>query len=241
MNAYWTTKLASFIAIGGCMLSGCAEMQVANPWARQEWADEEAKYGANFGDEIRKIQTTRSTAGSMSPADQQKTSAELVGRMRTESNPYLRREIARTLGHFKTAAAIDGLRLAVKDEAIDVRIAACEGWGLQGGKEAATQMARLIGSETNVDVRIAATAALANVKDPQSVNALGIALDDRDPALRYRAAQSLQSVTGKNFGSDFVAWREYIQQQAPVDSPAANPLGDRELIAREPDQASPPY
>jgi len=212
-------------------------MQVINPWARQEWATEEAKYGATFGDEVEKVRAQRGAARSMPAAEQQEAARNLAARLRTEPNGYMRMEIARTLGYYKTPAAIEGLRMAVKDEEIDVRIAACEAWGKQGGNEAARQLAGLIGSETNVDVRIAATHALANVKDPQSINALGIALDDKNPALRYRAAQSLQSVTGENFGSDFVAWREYIRKQ----SPAANPGDGGEMIAREPAQTGRPY
>ena len=71
--------------------------------------------------------------------------------------------------------------------------------------------------------------------------ALGIALDDRDPALRYRAAQSLASVTGESFGSDFVAWRKYIRKQAPAESPATAPDDNREVIASEPSGSFQPY
>ncbi len=241
MNDYRTITAASTLAFLGCLMAGCAEMQVINPWARQEWAAEEAKYGKTFDARVQEVRTLRAAAASMKPEEREKQAADLVTRLRNEPNAWMRMELARTLGRYKTPAAAEGLRMAMKDDSIDVRVAACEGWGLLGGKEAATQLATMVGSETNIDVRIAATNALANIKDPRAVNALGIALDDRDPALRYRAAQSLASVTGENYGSDFVAWREYIRKQAPAESPATAPGDNREVIASEPSGSFQPY
>ena len=45
--------------------------------------------------------------------------------------------------------------------------------------------------------------------------ALGAALEDRDPAMQYRAVQSLQAVTGQNFGNDVERWQQYVRGEVP--------------------------
>ena len=67
-----------------------------------------------------------------------------------------------------------------------------------------------IRDSTNIDVRLAATRALGNFPVSQAASAIGLALNDPDPALQLRAAESLQAVTGEPFGRDIPAWQEYV-------------------------------
>jgi HEAT repeat protein len=58
-------------------------------------------------------------------------------------------------------------------------------------------------------VRLAAGRALGKLKDPEAVPALALALDDTNPAIQFRATQSLKAITGKDFKT-VKEWREYV-------------------------------
>jgi hypothetical protein len=93
-------------------------------------------------------------------------------------------------------------------------VAACQGWGSHGGPLAVAQMSEAIRKDSSVDVRLAAGRALGQLGGDDAVAALRPALDDPDPALQYRAMQSLREITGKDFGDNVVSWREYIRGEA---------------------------
>jgi hypothetical protein len=58
------------------------------------------------------------------------------------------------------------------------------------------------------------------------VQALGIALDDADPALQHRAVQSLERVSGEDFGDSVPAWRQYVRGE-PVNAPEPPSIAER--------------
>jgi hypothetical protein len=60
-------------------------------------------------------------------------------------------------------------------------------------------------------VRIAAARELENFRTPEVIPALGVALDDSDPALQHRAIRSLKVVTGKDFGNSVPAWQQFVR------------------------------
>ena len=74
------------------------------------------------------------------------------------------------------------------------------------GDEEARLLAATAGSETNDDVKHAALAALGNHQNSISVDSLKIALNDRNPATRNLAVESLRGATGKNYGDDPQVW-----------------------------------
>ncbi len=57
-------------------------------------------------------------------------------------------------------------------------------------------------------MRLAAAEALGKINSPDSIKALAVALDDRDPALQYAGVQSLKAITGRDYGPDVQAWRQ---------------------------------
>ncbi|MBI2481698.1 MAG: HEAT repeat domain-containing protein, partial [Planctomycetia bacterium] len=97
-----------------------------------------------------------------------------------------------------------------------VRIAACRAWGRRGGPEALDVLARTVSNDSDLDVRLAATTQLAKFQDRQSLEALAVALNDKDPALQHRAVQSLKSVSGRDYGDSVPAWRDYVEGRSPV-------------------------
>jgi len=70
------------------------------------------------------------------------------------------------------------------------------------------------------DVRMAAARALGQSHEQVAVMALGNALDDKDPAMQYRAVISLRQITGQDLGNDVNKWREYVKsgKLAPVQA-----------------------
>ena len=76
----------------------------------------------------------------------------------------------------------------------------------------------------DADVKLAAAQALGKINSPESIQALAVALDDRDPAMQYVGVQSLKSITGKDYGPDVQAWRQVAAGGTP---PSASSAVDR--------------
>jgi hypothetical protein len=104
-----------------------------------------------------------------------------------------------------------------------------EAWRKKSPDIAISQLQNMLGSDTNIDVRLAATRALGGFSGGQAVRALGLALNDSDPALQLRAADSLRTSTGQPFGRDIEAWQNYVQQQStnPHNTPPAARTADQ--------------
>src|SRR5262249_22982429 len=75
------------------------------------------------------------------------------------------------------------------------------------------------------DERLQAIRALRKFKDPDTVQALVEVLErEKDIAVRHRANETLQTITGKNPGPDAQAWRQALYSQpsnATVREPSA--------------------
>ena len=101
-------------------------------------------------------------------------------------------------------------------DGLDVEIAACEAWGHRAGPEAVDVLSQALAGDPDIDIRLAAARALGKTGDGAAMAALAGALEDRDPALQYRAIRSLASVTDQNFGDDVNRWREYCRDEIPA-------------------------
>ena len=199
---------------------GCAEgplwrLGVLNPWARRQWA-EEAQYGPTIRQQVSDLARLRRRAASMDPAEQDQICTQLARRLEESDSRQLRAAIALTLAEFPQPIAAQALHRALTDSESTVRIAACEAWGKRADQEALQALARTVGSDTDLDVRITAARALASFQDPVAIGALGLALNDADPALQRRAMESLQLVSGRDYGYDVEAWRTFIAGGEPA-------------------------
>jgi HEAT repeat protein len=161
------------------------------------------------------VDALRASAGSLSVEQQRHWSGELKHILETHDNPLLRANAVDTLAAFSVPESNDGLRVALKDKDSSVRVAACRAWGRRSDKEAIERLAEVLGSDTDLDVRIGAARELGRFPDPLAYQALGLALQDRDPALQYRAVESLKQASGKNYGNDLNAWQTFAQGQNP--------------------------
>jgi HEAT repeat protein len=172
-------------------------------------------------EQIEGLRKMGEAAAKKSPQEQEESSKMLAAAIQKESDPLLRSEIIHTLGYFATATATAVCRAGLKDPDANVRISACEALGRKKGPVAVQGLAETLKSDLDKDVRLAAARALGETKDPAAREALGVALDDPDPAMQYRAVVSLRLVTGQNFGNDVARWKAYAKGEPP---PPAKPV-----------------
>lgn len=207
-------------AVGLLMLqalfAGCAEGPLWrsgkwSPWARNKWAEEEKIANTLF---TRKQRMSESVAGVLhAPLDQQQTVAKELSEI-AHRDPVLllRLHAVKLSGQLNCPAATQTLEDASRDYNTDIRLAAIKAWETKPADQAIPQLQERIGSDTNVDVRLAATRAIGKFSGQQAVQALALALNDSDPALQLRAAESLQQATGEPLGRDVIAWQDYVKR-----------------------------
>ena len=184
------------------------------PWAQNQWAEEE-KIADTLFSRKRRLDLLVSSAENQ-PVDRQTEAAEELLKI-LKSDPVLltRLHAVKLLGRLNCARSIEGLKFASGDPNSDLRIASVRSWAKLPGEVAVPQLQEMIGSDTDVDVRLAATKALSAFPGTRTVQALAIALSDPNPALQMRAAQTLGHVTGENLGKNVPAWKQYIANSLP--------------------------
>ena len=107
---------------------------------------------------------------------------------------------------------------ALADSDKETRRIACTCLGKRGGAQAVTELSRVIASDTDFDVRIAAVSALGITGQSSAVAPLAEAIIDPDPAMQAKARESLTAVSGRDYGNDVQAWREYAKN-GKTDAP----------------------
>ncbi len=206
--------LTSVFGLGTLALAGCGALDWAQTSLVRLFYREVSDTVPGIpspAERIAVLRRMRREAASAEPAEQQRISIELAAAFQVEADPLIRVEIVRALAGYRTAASASALKRALDDRDPDVRVAACEAWGERGGPEAAAKLSEVLASDVDVDVRLAAAGALGETGDPGVVVALGESLEDRDPAMQYRAVEALRKVTGEDFGNDVNRWRQYVQ------------------------------
>jgi len=207
--------LGIFIMVGVVyQLSGCAEGPLwragqYNPWVRSQWAEEE-KIADTLFTRKRRMENVVAQATNGSIDVQEEAALALSDIIFRDKVLLMRLHAVKLLGRLNSPTSIETLAKASKDNDKDIRLAAITAWKMVSPDSAVPQLQEIIGSDTDIDVRLAATEALGNFPGRSSVEALALSLNDRDPALQVRAAESLQRVTGEPLGRNIVAWQEYV-------------------------------
>lgn len=211
--------LCSAALASGCADGPVPELGVINPWVREQWDADEA-YGPTFHRRVANLGRLRSQARSVPSAVQERTSVELAQKFKDERSTVMRAEILRALAEYPTYMAQTTLLAAMTDAEAKIRIVACHGLAKRQCPEALEALGTAVGGDADLDVRLAASRALANFKNPAAVQALAVALEDNDPALQKVAMESLQSVSGRDYGTSVASWREFAQGGNPEKPPS---------------------
>jgi hypothetical protein len=212
-------------------LAGCADgpfgsLASINPYYRSEWQKDE-QHGPTFHAQLAELRVIRQNPNGLPPNERASVVPLLSGIVQNSPNAVLRAEAVLTLAEFPTPDAIPALRLAATDEEADVRIAVCRALGRRKDSEALQILSQTISDDSDLDVRIAAATELARFpKQQQAVQALGLALNDKDPALQHRAVQSLKDITGQGYGDSVPAWRDFVEGRTP-NPPAPPSIAER--------------
>jgi hypothetical protein len=145
--------------------------------------------------------------------EDRKRAAEHLGQIAANDSVLLvRQEAVQLLGQLDNDAARAALRVAAQDSRSEIRMAVVFACREGNNPEKLKILQGIIGSDADVDVRLAATRAIEKYKGPEAVRALALALDDSNPALQLRAIESLQLVTGEKLGTDVAAWQAYARR-----------------------------
>jgi HEAT repeat protein len=208
------------ISTAGCADGIVPELRSLNPWARQQWQEDEA-FGPTFYKKVSDLAALRSSASSLSQADREQIAQQLASRLKDEPSAAMRMELTRTLGELPAESAQAALAAAAVDENPQVRVVACKALGQRQTAESLESLGKVVAEDTDLDVRIAAARELGRFQDPAAAQALRPALDDRDASLQAMAMQSLRNVTGKReYANSVPAWRQYLDGGNPTPPPA---------------------
>jgi hypothetical protein len=207
------------LLITGCHDGPMYGIKAANPfYSYKQWKADEA-YGPT--DHVRRQELTK-LAGMMEtlpPERQTYWFNHLRGVMENDESPEMRRLAVLAAGKCSVAQSSELISEGLKDESLKVRLTACEMLGDRKDEESTRLLAEVAGSTSDTDVRNAAYAALGKHQSKIAVDALKLALDDRDPATRSLAVASLRGSTGKNYGDDPQSWIAALDGQDVPEQP----------------------
>jgi len=175
---------------------------------------------------IATLKTLAGEAPSKDPAERQRIVSELAAEYPRETDPMIRAAMVRAIAACSGPGAATALREAAKDADSDVRIAVCKALGRQKGPEATAVLRELFAGDVDMDVRLAAARALGQTRDPAAMATLATGLEDRDPAMQYRAVTSLREIAPQDLGNDVERWRQYLQGE-PAPPPKTPSLAER--------------
>ncbi len=132
----------------------------------------------------------------------------------------MRRLVVKAAGRLDDPAAIKMIETGLDDSSVKVRMEACRSLGMKSGDDAARLLVATVGTDTSEDVKHSAMAALGKHKSQIAIDSLSLALQDRNPATRELAIESLRGATGKNYGDDPQVWIAALNgtptEEAPV-------------------------
>jgi len=198
------------VAVGGCAeTADHASGLIAKVWHKK--TPEELLHIKTPKDRIKELRALAKKGPKLPEAEQSQQVALLTKEFHIENDPMVRRQIMRTISVFPHPDAAGILVAATHDHDMETRRLACTCLGKRGGKPAVDELNRVLTTDTNFDVRLAAVRAMGQTKEGTAVPPLVEAMVDADPAMQALAYESLTNVSGHDYGNNVQAWREYAQ------------------------------
>jgi hypothetical protein len=207
------TILFSAAAVAVSLFGGCSSLP---------FTEKERTSIITPGMRIAAVQEIGPRADNADFAEQQRLCEQLALHIQTEPDPLVRQEIQKTVADFSTPLAFKMLLAGLSDEHLDVRQTCCNRLGERGDVSAIGPLRKVLETDEELDARLAAIDALGQIASTETVAALAIALDDRDPAIQYAGVQALKSSTGEDFGNDVRSWQMYVRGETPPAKPSVS-------------------
>jgi hypothetical protein len=206
------------------LATGCAKDEMFDPYemlpAWGPFAEKNTSGIQTPGERMTQLREMAATGKDRTADERARIAGELSQALANENDPLVRCETVRALGAHACPTAADCLRNIMQDPDPEVRAACCQAWGNVGGPEAVAMLSGVVSGDESFEVRMAAVKALGASGESGAVAALAPALEEDDPAMQVVAVKSLKSVSGRNFGNDVNAWREFAAGREPkVEEP----------------------
>ncbi len=214
--AAWGLLLAATPLMG---LLGCAQTRqgLTRVWG---WNSQEVQFdedsSTTAAGRVRYLESLVERSSELDDAERARLARSMSTELQDGQPKIVKMAILKALGRIESAAGVGGLQTALQDPDGDVRVEACRSLAKINSADAMGLLAGAVQNDQDPDVKLAAVKGLARYRDPRAVQALGVALDDRDPAVQYVAMQSLEKVTGKDLGPDVRQWKEVAQNPAAI-------------------------
>lgn len=198
-----------------CILSGCIDgpffhLKKINPYIQEQWQADREKVIV-FSERIDELRLLRTQIASMSPQEQTEWISKLDEILQSETSPEIRRETVLTLEKVQQRPeALAALTPLSKDKSEKVRMALVAALRQNKDQLATNTLIAMSSSDPSNNVKLSATRALGSHPSEEVKLFLGSKLEDRNIAMRFQASQALGELTGKRYGGDIDAWRQYI-------------------------------
>lgn len=217
----WLWLIALVPAVVGCADGPLWRLGYLNPWVVKQWNEEE-EILATLSERRGRIESIRATVDQMSPLEADRSIDFLRDTVINEPVLLIRLDAVQILGMLPGPRASEALRGILSDPDAQVRLAAANAFESRAAAETIPAMRSVLEAEDDLDIRLAATRILGRFKDDRAaIDALAIALQDPEPALQFRAMESLQQTTGRDYGFDARKWQAFLNGQLP-DEPATS-------------------
>ena len=209
--------------------SGCAEgvfwrMGRFSPRVVERWEQEEQITNSVF-ERKRQMTQTAVDARAQGGSAMNEAARELGRVALTEPVLINRMEAINQLAKLDCPSTWEVLRRAISDPDEKVRLAVVHAWKSMSSDQAVPELARILESDSSVDVRLATVRALGQIPGNNALVPLQKALRDADPAIQLRATQSLALITGEKLGPDVRAWSAYLDKKIGDSRSATNSSG----------------
>jgi HEAT repeat protein len=218
--------IAVLLVLCTAAMAGCQSLSWPNMWPFPEY-EQTTYHTPSMRVEALEQFGMRSTLSDT--PEQREITDQLAKQMQVEPDPIVRQAVIRAIAEFRTPIAQQVLEAGLADENEAVRVACCKALGQRAEVASVKSLANSLRADEDIDVRLAAAEALGKIKSPEAVQAIRVALDDRDPAMQYAGVQSMKSLTGEDYGPDVQAWRQVAAGGTP---PAATTPSLAERLRR---------
>ena len=218
--------IIAVVVQGALSASGCTDgpmfqLKKLSPWHQREWR-RDRELGPTYSQRLDELELLKSRMASMSAQDKQKWAPLLERIVTSDTSPELRAQAAQVLAMTEGEIADRGLNAASSDKVEKVRLAVCKAWGTRRDDQARNMLLSMAKADESDDVRQAALGALGNFDHAEVRELLVEALDHKNPAIQQQAVVSLRTITGRDYGGDFNAWKRFVGgEEVPLEEPAS--------------------